>query len=163
MTPGPSTVLMLVAGLAGLAGCAPGNCDPSQAGFFDGISCQASGAYDTRQNQLQGNLAAARANLYTQQGRADAAAADADAAQTQRDNAARNLQTMARENAVLRARLNAAARRDGANRTLVAQRQAELARLEQDRAAAQQSGASPGQVQQLEQRRRALVEAAANL
>ncbi len=152
-----------LAALAGLAACAPGNCDPSQAGFLDGISCQASGAYDTRQNQLQGNLAAARANLYNQRGQADAAAADADAAQTQRDTAARNLQAMQRNNAALRARLNADAQRDGANRVLIAQKQAELAQLERDRAAAQRAGASPADVQRLEQRRQSLVDAISNM
>lgn len=149
--------------LLGLAGCAQGNCDPSQAGFFDGIACQSSGAYDQRQNQLQNNLSSARANLYDQQSRANAAAADADAAQTQRDRAARNLQAMGRENAALRTRLNAAAQRDGADRALVAHRQAELSQLERDRAEAARRGADPAQVQQLEQRRRALLDAASNL
>ena len=154
---------LALAALLGVAGCASGNCDPSQAGFFDGIGCQTSGAYDQRQYQLQNNLSAARANLYNQQGRADAAAASADAARSERDRSARNLQAMGRENATLQARLNAAARRDGADRALVAQRQSELSQLERDRAAAAARGADPAEVQRLEQRRRALLDAASNL
>ena len=156
-------VWLLAPLLLPVVGCAPGNCDPSQAGFFDGISCQTSGAYDRRQTQLQNNVSAARANLYRQQSFADSAAADADAAQTQRDKAVRDLQSIARENAVLKARLVAASRREGADRSLIAQRQAELSRLERDRSALQQHGADPAQVQQLESRRRALVEAASQL
>lgn len=149
--------------LHGLAGCASGNCDPSQAGFFDGVACQSSGAFNQRENRLQDNLSGARANLYRQQSRANAAAADADAAQTQRDQMARNLQTMARENASLRARFNAAAQRDGANRALIAQRQAELSQLERARIAAERRGASPAEYEQMEQRRRALVDAASSM
>jgi hypothetical protein len=66
---------------------------------------------------------------------------------------------MQRQNAVLRSRLDAASRREGADRTAIARQRAELNRLEHDRDAAQRTGASPEQLRELERRQRALVDA----
>ena len=148
---------------ASLAACAPGNCDPSTAGFFDGIACQSSGAFDQRQNRLQTDLSGARNNLQLERGRADAAAYDANQAQGEQSRMSGRLAAMGRENAVLRARLNTAARQQGTDTNLVRQRQAELAALERDRTAAARSGANPAQVADLERRRRLLLDAAAGL
>ena len=40
--------------------CSPAACDPSQAGFFSGIGCEASGSYRSRNESQQAQLATAR-------------------------------------------------------------------------------------------------------
>ena len=156
-------VLLVLAWAGALGGCATGNCDPSTAGFFDGVSCQSSGAYDLRQNQLQGNLASARYNLQVERGRANAAAADADQARSEETRLSGGLSVMARENVGLRRRLAVAARQEGASAETARRQQNELAALERDRASAARGGATPDQVADLERRRRVILDAAAGL
>lgn len=95
-------VIATIAALA-LAGCASVDCDPSRAGFLDGIGCE-NGGYQRREAFLQQGAAQAQANALTQQASAFQAHTDATSAQT-------DLNTRRRELARLDARLNDLQRR----------------------------------------------------
>lgn len=148
-----------------VSGCAatPGNCDPSQADFFSGIACESSGAYSARNAQLNSNLAAARTNLQVERSRAAAGSIDLGAAQSEQNRAATSLVSLQRQNASLRAQLDAAARRQGADQVAVARQRAELAQLERDRDAAQRNGAGQDEVRELARRERAVADAVSGL
>ena len=145
-----------------LSGCAttPGDCDPTRADFFSGISCESSGAYNSRDMTLRSNLASARANLANSRTQASDANADAGAALDAQSRAGAALSRLRRQNASLRARLDAAARRDGVNLAAVNQQRAELDRLERERATMERTGASPEAIREMQRRQNALVDAA---
>ena len=129
---------LIVLGVLGLAGCAtdPGSCDPAQAGFFSGISCEGSGAYTTRDSTLRSNLAGARANLANERIRAGNANIDANDAVAAQSRASSEPSAMRRQNASLRARLDTASRREGADVAAVNRQRAQLDRLERETVAA---------------------------
>lgn len=70
--------------IAALAACTTGDCDPSQGGLFQGISCDASGGFDQRiseREDTQASLLQRRAELVREK----------DAAEAERDAVASNL------------------------------------------------------------------------
>lgn len=94
--------------LLGLAACTPQQCDPSQAGFFSGIGCAASGSYATRSQYQQVELAQQRAAAAQSRDQAQYEGAQASQALLTRDQARRRLATVDQQTAQLRARLTAA-------------------------------------------------------
>ena len=50
-------IIYIIIGIVFLHGCAT-TCDPSQGGFFDGVSCLSKGEYEERVKQREANLAA---------------------------------------------------------------------------------------------------------
>ena len=147
----------IVAGLAllGLAACTPQACDPSQAGFFSGIGCEASGSYGTR-NQYQ-RSALAQESALALQNRANAidASQRANEALVSRDEAQRRLASADRRTIQLRASLAAARNRRDVDQVRLNDAQAELTRLQRDRASLQR-GASAEQLRALEERQQRL-------
>ncbi len=145
------------AGLAllGLAACTPQACDPSQAGFFSGIGCEASGSYGTR-NQYQ-RSALAQESALALQNRANAidASQRANEALVSRDEAQRRLASADRRTIQLRASLAAARNRRDVDQVRLNDAQAELTRLQRDRASLQR-GASAEQLRALEERQQRL-------
>lgn len=152
---------IVLGSVAMLAGCAttPGACDPTQAGFFSGISCESSGAYGSRDTSLRSNLASARANLASDRMRANDANVDAGAALDDQARARSALSRVRQQNTSLRARLDAASRREGANVSAINQQRAELSQLERDRASAERGGSSPDAVRDIQRRQKALLDA----
>lgn len=152
---------IVLGSVAILGGCAttPGACDPTQAGFFSGISCESSGAYGSRDSSLRSNLASARANLASDRMRASDADADAGAALDDQARARSALSRVRQQNASLRNRLDAASRRDGANVAAINQQRADLNQLERDRASAERSGSNPAAVREIQRREKALLDA----
>ena len=140
--------------LLGLAACTPQQCDPSQAGFFSGIGCAASGSYATRNQYQQVELAQQRTAAL--QGRAQAQDEGARASQAvlTRDQARRRLSTVDQQNAQLRTRLNAARARGGVDRVRLDDAQAELDALQRQRAVLQQRGATEEDLREIEERQR---------
>ena len=141
--------------LLGLAACTPQACDPSQAGFFSGIGCEASGSYGVRNQNQQ--LSLAQQNSLAMQNRADALSASdrANDALVSRDEARRRLASADRQTTRIRASLAAARNRRNVDQTRLDQAQAELAGLQRDRAALQR-GASSDQLRAFEERQRRL-------
>lgn len=150
------TALVLLAA-AGLAGCAPGACDPSQAGFLSGIGCDASGSYATRSQYQQSALAQENANALQMRAAASNEGARANQAVLSRDQAQGRLSAIDRQTSQLRARLNSARARGGADQARLDAAQAELGALERQRAQVPQ-GATEDQVRALEAQRRRLAE-----
>ena len=141
----------------GLSACAPGQCDPSQAGFLSGIGCETSGSYATRSQYQQSALAQQNANTLQMRAAAADEGARANQAVLSRDQAQGRLSAVDRQTAQLRARLNAARARGGADQARLEAAQAELATLERQRAQVP-AGATEDQVRALEARRRRLAE-----
>ena len=77
--------------LLGLAACTPQQCDPSQAGFFSGIGCAASGSYATRNQYQQTELAQQRGAAAQSRDQAQDAGARASQAVLTRDQARQRL------------------------------------------------------------------------
>lgn len=155
-----SRVLLAFLPLGALTACAPGNCDPAQADFFTGIAGQASGCYAARNQTLQTNLQSARTDLQRQQSLARAAAIDKGAAEAERDRAATRLHAMGNDMAHLRQLLNDASRREHVDRVALQRQQSDLESLERDRRTAMSRPADPAEVQELERRRKALLDSA---
>lgn len=81
-----------------LSGCAttPGDCDPTRADFFSGISCESSDAYRSRDLTLRSNLANPRANLANSRAQATDASVDAGRALDAQSSAAGALSRLRR-------------------------------------------------------------------
>jgi hypothetical protein len=139
-----------------LAGCATGTCDPAQAGFFSGMACESSGGYARRQDMLHNQLDSARDDLQQQIALRRTAAADAAAAQAQRDASASRLRAANRETAAIRLKLDAAARQQGVDQSVVQRQRAELDGLERQRNAAASQGADAATIQENNRRLNAL-------
>lgn len=141
--------------LLGLAACTPQQCDPSQAGFFSGIGCAASGSYATRNQYQQTELAQQRNAAALNRDQAQDAGARASQAMLTRDQARRRLGALDQQTAQLRARLNAARARGGVDQVRLNDAQAELDALQRQRAGLQR-GATDEDVRALEGRERRL-------
>jgi chromosome segregation ATPase len=153
----------LLLGLA-LGGCTAAQCDPSRADFFTGVGCAAGPGYADRRTALQNTLAGEQYQAYA--ARQEAVEQHRRAAQYEATAAAlqQQLVQIRRDQAALRQRLAAAARRRGAGDTRVRQASAQLDQLER-RTQTQQTSASPdaGQVRELQQQVQQLVTAASQL
>jgi chromosome segregation ATPase len=148
---------VLAAGaLLGLAACTPQQCDPSQAGFFSGIGCAASGSYATRNQYQQVELSQQRAAAAQSRDQAQGEGARASQALVTRDQARRRLATVDQQNTRLRARLAAARTRGDVDRTRLDAAQAELDGLQSQRAALQGRGATDEDLRALEDHQRRL-------
>lgn len=141
--------------LLGLAACTPQQCDPSQAGFFSGIGCAASGSYATRNQYQQVELAQQRGAAAQSRDQAQDAGARASQAVLTRDQSRRRLGALDQQTAQLRARLNAARARGGVDQVRLNDAQAELDALQRQRAALPR-GATDEDVRALEDRERRL-------
>ena len=146
------------AAVAALSGCAPGACDPSQAGFLSGISCEASGSYATRSRYQQSALAQESANALQARAAAGEERSRAADALVTRDQARSRLNAVDAETRRLRARLAAARARGNADTGRLGAAQAELDALQQQRSQLG-NGASEGDLRALEARRRRAAEA----
>ena len=149
--------LAAVAALLCLAACTPQACDPSQAGFFSGIGCEASGSYATRNQYQRSTLA--QQSAVAMQNRADALneGARANQALLSRDEARRRLASADRQTGELRARLAAARSRGDVDGGRLSQAQAELADIQRQRAGLS-NGATAEQLRAYEDRQRRLLE-----
>ena len=147
---------VLAAGaLLGLAACTPQQCDPSQAGFFSGIGCAASGSYATRSQYQQVELAQQRAAAAQSRDQAQGEGARASEALVTRDQARRRLVAADQQTAQLRARLTAARARGGVDQARLNDAQAELDALQRQRAVLQR-GATEEDLRALEDHQRRL-------
>lgn len=142
-------------GLALLAGCAAQDCDPRNAGFLSGIGCAASGSYGQRTAYQQQALGAASTQALDARDAAIEQGDRATNAQAAATAATRRLRQMDASIDGLRAQLSATQRRAGTDQARLAEARGELARLEQERAAA---GRAPSeqQLRELDRRRRSL-------
>lgn len=145
----PLTVMTLF----GLAACSPQQCDPSQAGFFSGIGCAASGSYAARNQYQQSELA--QQNTAASQNRAQAQDEGARASQAllTRDQARRRLGAVDQQTAQLRTRLNAARARGDISQIRLSDAQTELDALQRERAGLR-GAATDEQVRALEDHER---------
>ena len=141
--------------LLGLAACTPQQCDPSQAGFFSGIGCAASGSYTTRNQYQQVELAQQRAAAMQSRDQAQGEGARASQALLTRDQARRRLVAADQQTAQLRARLTAARARGGVDQVRLNDAQAELDALQRQRAGLQR-GATEEDLRALEDHQRRL-------
>ncbi len=147
---------VLAAGvLLGLAACTPQQCDPSQAGFFSGIGCAASGSYATRNQYQQVELSQQRAAAMQGRDQAQGEGARASQALLTRDQARRRLVAADQQTAQLRARLTAARARGGVDQARLNDAQAELDALQRQRAGLQR-GATDEDLRALEDHQRRL-------
>ena len=141
---------VLAAGaLLGLAACTPQQCDPSQAGFFSGIGCAASGSYATRSQYQQVELAQQHAAAAQSRDQAQGEGARASQALLTRDQARQRLTAADRQTAQLRARLTAARARGSVDQARLNDTQAELDALQRQRAVLQR-GATEEDLRALE-------------
>jgi len=141
-----------------LGACAVQNCDPATAGFFGGIGCEVSGSYNQREGEQQRALEAARRDLGVQRAAADAAARDRAAAEANLAGMQAELRAMGQQDVALRRRIDAARQRQGADAAAIQRAQTQLDALEQQRARITAAPSSAA-VQDLDRRRRALLEA----
>lgn len=140
--------------LLGLAACTPQQCDPSQAGFFSGIGCAASGSYATRNQYQQVELSQQRAAAEQSRDQAQGEGARASQALLTRDQARRRLVAVDQQTTQLRARLAAARSRGGVDQARLNDAQAELDGLQRQRAALQGRGATDEDIRALEDHQR---------
>ena len=140
--------------LLGLAACTPQACDPSQAGFFSGIGCAASGSYATRSQAQQVELSQQRAAASQNFGQAQEEGARAREALLTRDQTRRRLAAVDGQNTQLRARLASARARGGADQARLDAAQSELDALQRQRALLQGRGATDQDIRALEERQR---------
>lgn len=145
--------LLAGSALLGLAACTPQQCDPSQAGFFSGIGCAASGSYAARNQNQQSELA--QRSMAASQSRTQAQDEGARAIQAllTRDQARLRLGAVDRQTAQLRTRLNAAYARGDISQIRLSDAQAELNALQRERARLQ-GGVTDAQVRALEDHER---------
>ena len=148
---------MLGAALLGATACTPQACDPSQAGFFSGIGCEASGNYGVRHQYQESTLAQQNAAALQSRAAAVNEGQRANEALISRDQARRRLASSDRETAQLRARLAAARARGSVDQARLDQAQAEVAALQRQRAGLQ-NGGSPDQLRAYEERHRQLMD-----
>ena len=141
--------------LLGLAACTPQQCDPSQAGFFSGIGCAASGSYATRSQYQQVELSQQRAAATQSRDQAQYEGAQASQALLTRDQARRRLVALDQQTAQLRARLNAARTRGDVDQARLNNAQTELDALQRQRAVLGRS-ATDEDIRALENRERRL-------
>ena len=149
--------LALGAALLACAACTPQACDPSQAGFFSGIGCEASGSYGVRHNYQESTLAQQNAAALQNRAAAIDEGQRANEALISRDDARRRLASSDRETNQLRARLAAARARGSVSQARLDQAQAELDALQRQRAGLQ-NGATPDQLRAYQERHRQLLE-----
>ena len=149
--------LALGAALLACAACTPQACDPSQAGFFSGIGCEASGSYGVRHNYQESTLAQQNAAALQNRAAAIDEGQRANEALISRDDARRRLASSDRETSQLRARLAAARARGSVSQARLDQAQAELDALQRQRAGLQ-NGATPDQLRAYQERHRQLLE-----
>ncbi len=147
---------LAVGALLGLAACTPQQCDPSQAGFFSGIGCAASGSYATRNQYQQVELSQQRAAAAQSRDQAQGEGARASQALVMRDQARRRLATVDQQNTRLRATLAAARTRGGVDQARLDAAQAELDGLQRQRAGLQGRGATEEDLRALEDHQRRL-------
>ena len=140
--------------LLGLAACTPQQCDPSQAGFFSGIGCAASGSYATRSQYQQVELAQQRAAAAQNRDQAQEEGARASQALLTRDQTRRRLAAVDGQNTQLRARLASARARGGVDQARLDAAQAELDALGRQRALLQGRGATEEDIRRLEDQQR---------
>ena len=146
---------LLLAGTVALAGCAPGNCDPSQAGLLSGIGCEANGGFAARNQAQQAQLAqdgasarAAQQSQQYEQGRATNAILT-------RDQARQRLGALDRRTAQLRAQLARQRRSGRASQAQLNEAEAQLAALQRQRGG---GATSDAQMRALEDRQRRAAE-----
>jgi hypothetical protein len=144
--------------LLALGACAAQNCNPSTAGFFDGIGCEVSGANSQNERALQNTLVNARTDLARQRAAAQAAGAQRSADEANLAAMQARLRDTARQDAQLRRQVDAARARQGAGAAGVVRAQTELDGLERARSAAA-AAPSPGAMEDVERRRRAVTDA----
>ena len=149
----------IILGAAALAGCATGNCDPSQAGFFSGMSCEASGAYTQRNVSQQQTLAQSRAAALQQRAAASEAQDDATQAQLTLDQRQRRLRALDVQNASLQRRLTALRANNQVDQSRLASVQVQLDALRRQRAAVQ-GAPDDASVRNMEQQQQRLLEIA---
>ncbi len=142
--------------LLGLAACTPQACDPSQAGFFSGIGCAASGSYATRSQYQQVELAQQRAAAAQNFGQAQEEGARAREALLTRDQTRRRLAAVDGQNTQLRARLAATRAQGGVDQGRLDAAQAELDALGRQRALLGGRGATEQDIRRLEDQQRRL-------
>ena len=149
---------IVLAAVLAVPACAPGQCDPSQAGFISGIGCEASGSYATRNQYQQSALAQQNANALQARASAQDEQSRANEALLSRDQARRRLGSVDVQTRSLRQRLASARSRGSVDRARLDQAQTELDALERQRAGLNQ-GATESQVRALEAQRRRAAEA----
>lgn len=116
-----------------LGACAPGQCDPSQAGFLSGIGCEAGGSYRVRNQVQQSALAQQNDSAFQARASAQAEQSRATEAVLTRDQARRRLNTVDQQTKQLRARLNTARRQGTVDQVRLDQAQQELDGLQRQR------------------------------
>jgi hypothetical protein len=147
-----------IAGLAlltALAACSAADCDPSRAGFIDGIGC-AGGGYQLRQTSLNQGVAIAQANELEQKAKATQAAGTAASAQADLAARQRRMAKLDANLAGLRQRLHVASARQGVDQQAVRQISAQIDELYRQQAASR-SNPVDANLHAMEDRQRQLV------
>ena len=142
--------------LCGVAACATTGCDPSQAGFFEGINCGANGGYQQREVALDQGLAQAQANMLQQRAQAAQAAGAANAAQAELAERRRQMSRLDARLADLRHQLRVAAARNGADQDAIHRISVHLADLSREQDAARNDPAE-ADMHAIEDRQRQIV------
>jgi hypothetical protein len=133
-----SVRLASMALLVALTACSSTGCDPSRAGFLEGIGC-ANGGYQQREAVLDQGLAQAQANQLEQRAQATAAANTAVAAQAELAARRREVVRLDGRLASLRQQLQVAAARSGGDQEAIRRVSAEMAELSRQQDAARRS------------------------
>ncbi|MDR3519054.1 MAG: hypothetical protein P4M00_24920 [Azospirillaceae bacterium] len=123
-----------------LAACATPNCDPETAGFVGGLGNAMSGCYQTNEDRLRQDLAAARQQVAAAMAAAQARRRDAADAQFDALSMSARLANLAQANAEIRRKIEAARARRNSDQGRVTAAQEQLDQLEHERAQARQSG-----------------------
>jgi hypothetical protein len=124
-----------VALLVALAACSSTGCDPTRAGFLEGINC-ANGGYQQRELVLNQGLAQAQANELEQKAQAAEAANAATTAQAQLAARQRQMAGLDAKLGNLRQKLKAAAARQGADSDAIRRISVQMADLSRQQDAA---------------------------
>lgn len=146
---------LALAGLVALAGCASGNCDPSQAGFLSGIGCEASGGFKARNQAQQKQLSQDSANASAAQDSQLREQSRATNAILTRDDARQRLGALDRRTAQLRSRLAGLRRSGSQSQAQLNEAEAQLAALQRQRSG---GATSDAQMRALEERQRRAAE-----
>ncbi len=147
--------IVWLATVAALAGCAQGSCDPSQAGFFSGIGCEAGGGYAARNQAQQAQLSQDRANAMAAQDTQQREQSRATNAILTRDEARQRLTALDRRTAQLRSRLATLRRSGSQSQAQLNEAEAQLAALQRQRSG---GASSDAQMRALEDRQRRAAE-----
>jgi chromosome segregation ATPase len=121
--------------LVALASCSSTGCDPSRAGFLEGISCT-SGGYQQREAFLNQGVAQAQANMLEERAQAASAAQTAAAAQARLSARRQELTRLDARLAELRRQLQVTAARGATNQEELHRASARIAELSQMQATA---------------------------